>query len=103
MRYDLLCCFPMVNTTKGHNAMQIHFLNPPTLCPTFGWTHVVTAMGGKSIYVSGQVSVNERGEIVGKGDLRAQTIQTFGISSTRSPPPGRRFATSSNRICTSSA
>jgi enamine deaminase RidA (YjgF/YER057c/UK114 family) len=67
----------MVNTTKGHIAMQIHFLNPPTLCPTFGWTHVVTAMGGKTIYVSGQISVNERGEVVGKGDLRAQTIQTF--------------------------
>jgi enamine deaminase RidA (YjgF/YER057c/UK114 family) len=50
---------------------------PPTLCPTFGWTHVVTAIGGKTIYVSGQVSVNERGEVVGKGDLRAQTIQTF--------------------------
>ena len=54
--------------------MQIHFLNPPTLCPTVGWTHVVTAIGGKTIYVSGQVSVNERGEVVGKGDLRAQTI-----------------------------
>ena len=57
--------------------MQTQFLNPPTLCPTFGWTHVVTATGGKTIYVSGQVSVNERGEVVGKGDLRAQTEKTF--------------------------
>jgi enamine deaminase RidA (YjgF/YER057c/UK114 family) len=57
--------------------MQTQFRNPPTLCPTIGWTHVVTATGGKTVYVSGQVSVNERGEVVGKGDLRAQTEQTF--------------------------
>jgi len=57
--------------------MQTQFLNPPTLSPTFGWSHVVTATGGKTVYVSGQVSVNERGEVVGKGDLRTQTEQTF--------------------------
>ena len=57
--------------------MQTQFLNPPTLSPTFGWTHVVTATGGKTVYVSGQVSVNERGAVVGNGDLRAQTEQTF--------------------------
>jgi enamine deaminase RidA (YjgF/YER057c/UK114 family) len=57
--------------------MQTQFLNPASLCPTFGWTHVVTATGGKTVYVSGQVSVNERGEVVGKGDLRAQTAQAF--------------------------
>lgn len=57
--------------------MQNQFLNPPTLCPTFGWTHVVSAAQGKTVYISGQVAVNERGEVVGKGDLRAQTEQTF--------------------------
>ena len=57
--------------------MPNQFLNPPTLCPTNGWTQVVASTRGKTIYVSGQVSVNERGEVVGKGDLRAQTVQTF--------------------------
>jgi enamine deaminase RidA (YjgF/YER057c/UK114 family) len=57
--------------------MQTQFLNPSTLCSTFGWTHVVSVTGGKTIYVSGQVSVNERGDVVGKGDLRAQTVQVF--------------------------
>lgn len=57
--------------------MQTQFLNPPTLCPTFGWTQVVTATGGKTAYISGQVSVNERGEVLGKGDLRRQTEQTY--------------------------
>jgi len=57
--------------------MPTQFLNPPGLCPTFGWTHVVTATGGKTVHVSGQVSVNERGEVIGRGDLKKQTEQSF--------------------------
>jgi enamine deaminase RidA (YjgF/YER057c/UK114 family) len=57
--------------------MPTQFLNPPGLSPTNGWTHVVTATGGKTIHVSGQVSVDERGQVVGKGDLKAQTEKTF--------------------------
>ena len=57
--------------------MPTQFLNPPGLAPTNGWTHVVTSTGGKTIHVSGQVSVDERGQVVGKGDLKAQTEQTF--------------------------
>lgn len=57
--------------------MEINYINPPSLCPTFGWTHVATVSGGKTIYISGQVSVNERGEVVGRGDMRLQTEQTF--------------------------
>ncbi len=57
--------------------MSIEFSNPKELCPTFGWTHVVSSRGGKTIYISGQVSVNEKGEVVGKGDLKAQVTQTF--------------------------
>jgi aminoacrylate peracid reductase len=34
-------------------------------------------LGGKTLYLSGLVSTNERGEIVGKGDIRAQTRQTL--------------------------
>jgi enamine deaminase RidA (YjgF/YER057c/UK114 family) len=57
--------------------MTIEFLNPSTLCPTFGWTHVVTVAGGKTVYISGQVGIDERGQVVGPGDLRAQTDQAF--------------------------
>jgi enamine deaminase RidA (YjgF/YER057c/UK114 family) len=57
--------------------MPTQFLNPPSLCPTFGWTHVVAASGGTTIHLSGQVAVNERGEVVGKGDLKRQTEQAF--------------------------
>ena len=57
--------------------MQKQFLNPATLNPTNGFTHVVTATAGKTIYVSGQVSVNEKAEVVGKGDMRAQVEHVF--------------------------
>lgn len=57
--------------------MQTRFVNPSDLCPTFGWTHVATVSGGTTVYVSGQVSVDERGNVVGAGDLRAQALQSF--------------------------
>ena len=44
--------------------MNIEFLNPPELCPTFGWTHVVSSRGGKTIHISGQVSVDGDGTLV---------------------------------------
>ena len=57
--------------------MPAEFLNPKSLCPTFGWSHVVTTTAGKTIHISGQTGINERGEVVGKGDLKRQTEQTF--------------------------
>ena len=57
--------------------MNKQFINPPELNPTNGFTHVVTSTAGKTIYVSGQVSVNERAEVVGKGDVRAQVERVF--------------------------
>lgn len=43
-----------------------------------GYSHAVTADGpGRLVIVSGQVPLNVDGEIVGAGDLRAQTRQVF--------------------------
>jgi enamine deaminase RidA (YjgF/YER057c/UK114 family) len=64
-------------TPSRESLMQTQFLNPSGLGPTVGWTHVVTQTGGKTVYISGQVSVNGRGEVVGKGDMRKQTEQAF--------------------------
>ena len=56
--------------------MNVEYFNPPELCPTFGWTHVASVTGGKTIYISLD-SINERGEVVGRGDIQAQTDQAF--------------------------
>ena len=57
--------------------MSAQFSNPSTLCKTHGWSHVVTTSGGKTIHISGQTGIDANGNIVGKGDLKRQTEQTF--------------------------
>jgi enamine deaminase RidA (YjgF/YER057c/UK114 family) len=67
------------------------FINPPALNPTNGFTHVVTATGGKTVHVSGQVSVNEKAEVVGRGDFRAQVERTFENLKTALAAAGATF------------
>jgi enamine deaminase RidA (YjgF/YER057c/UK114 family) len=43
--------------------------------PTGHWTTVTTARPGKLVFISGLTAKNERGNIVGVGDVRAQTRQ----------------------------
>ena len=57
--------------------MEKKFINPPTLATPRGYTHVVTAAGGKMVFIAGQVAWDVKGEIVGKGDLRAQATQAY--------------------------
>jgi enamine deaminase RidA (YjgF/YER057c/UK114 family) len=38
---------------------------------------MVRAEGSKWLFLSGQVAVNENGEVVGKGDIKAQTTQAL--------------------------
>jgi len=57
--------------------MPNQFLNPPSLGKTHGWTHVVASTGGKTIHISGQTAVDASGQVVGIGDLKRQTEQTF--------------------------
>jgi enamine deaminase RidA (YjgF/YER057c/UK114 family) len=57
--------------------MPSQFMSPPTLPPTNGFSQVAVASGNRTIYVSGQISVNEKGEVIGKGDMKAQAEQTF--------------------------
>lgn len=53
------------------------FHNPPELCATHGWTHVVASSGGRTIHVSGQVGIDSAGRVVAVGDLRRQTEQAL--------------------------
>src|SRR5690349_25079024 len=56
---------------------KTQFLNPMGLSKPNGFTQVVVAQPGKVIYVSGQVPLNANGEIVGRGDFRAQVTQVM--------------------------
>jgi len=59
------------------NRKRITFRNSKSLPPTKGYTHAVEVRNGRTLYVSGQVAINPQGELVGKGDLAAQTRQVF--------------------------
>src|SRR5436190_13380261 len=56
---------------------QKRFLTPATLSPPFGYSHVVEAQAGTIIYISGQVPLDAKGQLVGAGDFAAQTRQVF--------------------------
>ena len=50
---------------------------PEALPPANGYSQVVTAQPGTMVFVSGQISVDQHGRIVGEGDLRVQTEQAL--------------------------
>lgn len=57
---------------------QVQYINPEGLSKNPAFSQVVTTAGnGKTVYVGGQNAVNAQGEIVGKGDLAAQTEQVM--------------------------
>lgn len=67
-------------------------INPPGISTPTGYTHVVIAQPGRIVYIAGQVSMNEKGELVGKGDLRAQATQVFENLSTALKAAGATWA-----------
>lgn len=64
-------------TISAAADVAVKRINPPGLLAPRGYTQVVTASGGRTVYISGQVAANSKGEIIGKGDLKAQTAQVF--------------------------
>jgi len=52
-------------------------LNPPSFPKPNGYTHAVEAAAGRTVYVSGQVSLDAAGKVVGAGDVGAQARQVF--------------------------
>lgn len=56
---------------------QVRASNPATLHKPAGYSHIVEATGGKTVYIAGQVALNPAGELVGAGDFEAQVRQVF--------------------------
>lgn len=57
--------------------MSKKFVNPTGMKPLGMYSHVTIAEGGKVVFLSGQVSVDANGKVVGAGDIEAQTVQVF--------------------------
>jgi reactive intermediate/imine deaminase len=59
------------------SKFRVRFINPATLPKSSGYTHVVEATNGRTVYISGQIALDRSGNLVGRGDFRAQTQQVF--------------------------
>lgn len=56
------------------------FINPPTLPnweQSFSQIVIVSHDSANTVYISGQVSVDENQNLVGEGDLKAQALRAF--------------------------
>jgi enamine deaminase RidA (YjgF/YER057c/UK114 family) len=54
-----------------------NFVNPETIHPPFGYTHVVEVTAGRPVYIAGQIALDRSGALVGHGDVGAQARQVF--------------------------
>jgi len=57
--------------------MTKKFVNPPGLKPLGMYTQATVVQDGSIAFISGQVSVDGQGKVVGPGDIGAQAVQVF--------------------------
>jgi enamine deaminase RidA (YjgF/YER057c/UK114 family) len=56
--------------------MKIDYINPQSLATPRGYSHAISVSGNhKTIYVGGQNAVDQKGNLIGKGNLKEQTEQ----------------------------
>lgn len=73
------CYLPGLRIGYLVNCLQVNYINPAGLQKPRGYTQAISVTGPhRTIYVGGQDAVNEKGETVGKGSLKAQTEQVLG-------------------------
>jgi enamine deaminase RidA (YjgF/YER057c/UK114 family) len=70
----LLALLPGIAPAQGTGT---RFLNPRGLVTPTGYTHVVVAPDGRTVYIAGQVAFDSAGRVVGEGDFAAQAEQVF--------------------------
>lgn len=65
-------------TEPTSNQGLIEYLNPEHLHKNPAFTQVISISGpAKTVYVGGQNAVDAQGNIIGKGDIKAQTQQVL--------------------------
>ncbi|WP_211256167.1 RidA family protein [Edaphobacter aggregans] len=67
----------VVFAQTGSGKAKVEFMNSHEMSSPAGYSHAVVVHGGKMVFLSGQVGVNRKGEMVGKDDFRAQAAQVF--------------------------
>jgi enamine deaminase RidA (YjgF/YER057c/UK114 family) len=72
--------------------MKKEYFNPQGIAEPRGYTHVVKVTGpGSLVCISGQVPLDGKGEIVGRGDIEKQVRQVFTNLETALASAGAGF------------
>ena len=71
--------------------MDKRFINPEGMVKPGAYTPAISVSGGRTIYVSGQVAQDAAGNVIGKGDLLAQTDQVYKNLATALTAAGANF------------
>ncbi len=53
------------------------YINPRGLAKPTGYTHLVIAPDGRTVYIAGQVAYDSTGNVVGQGDFTRQAEQVY--------------------------
>jgi enamine deaminase RidA (YjgF/YER057c/UK114 family) len=73
--------------TMGERQPNIRFINRAPQ----GYSHVVEVRGGRTLYIAGQLALDKDGNLVGRGDFRAQVKQVFENLKSRLEEGGASF------------
>src|ERR671915_1836835 len=76
--WGIFMLLSIAGASSAHAQGQAaRYLNPPSLAKPNGYTHVVVAPDGRTVYIAGQVALDSTGQLVGGTDFQAQAEQVF--------------------------
>jgi enamine deaminase RidA (YjgF/YER057c/UK114 family) len=73
----LIALFALLPATMVAQGTGPRYVNPLALVKPTGYTHVVVAPDGRTVYVAGQVAFDSTGQLIGGSDFRKQAEQVF--------------------------
>jgi enamine deaminase RidA (YjgF/YER057c/UK114 family) len=77
MIYQVLLLLALLPCAAAAQATATRYLNPTGLVKPTGYTHLVIAPDGRTVYIAGQVAFDSAGKVVGEGNFAAQAEQVF--------------------------
>lgn len=83
---------PTAQVLGKEPSSNFRLYDPDQLPPSTGFSQVAEVTRGKLIYIAGQVPRNAKGDLVGRGDFRAQLEQVFTNLDTAVRGAGASFA-----------
>lgn len=69
--------FALLPCAAAAQGTGTRYINPEGLVKPTGYTHLVIAPDGRTVYIAGQVAFDRTGKVVGDGDFAAQAEQVF--------------------------